>query len=107
MSHGEKYPPCLQGINYGYVDHINDPHCELYRSFGLTKGSFWHLLGPAVWLRGFQALLNGHRGGKLQGDGLQMPGLFLVSEGRIINSHQASHAGDHGNLKTFADAMTS
>ena len=107
MSHDEKCPPFLQDINYGYVDHVNDPHCELYRSFGLVKGSPWQLLGPAVWWQGFGAFLEGHRGGKLQGDGLQMPGMFLVSDERIVRSHQATHAGDHGNLKTFADAMTS
>jgi len=46
MSHDKKYPPFLQGIDYGYVDHINDPHCELNRSFGMAKGSLWQLLGP-------------------------------------------------------------
>jgi hypothetical protein len=107
MSHDEKYPPYLQGIHYGYVDSINDPHCELYRSFGLLKGSLWQLLGPAVWWRGFQAFLNGHQAGKLQDDGIQMPGMFLVSDGKIINSHQAAHAGDHADLTSFATASTS
>jgi hypothetical protein len=45
MSHDKKYPPFLQGIDYDYVDHITDPHCELNRTLGMAKGSLWQLLG--------------------------------------------------------------
>jgi hypothetical protein len=31
----------------------------------------------------------------------------LVSKGRIINSHHAQHAGDHGDLAAFAVAIPS
>lgn len=104
MSHEQAYPPLLPGIEYGYVDHLSDPRCELYRSFELAKGAFWQLLGPSVWWRGLLALLRGHRPGRLDGDGMQMPGVFLISDERIVHAHRAKHAGDHGDLKAFVVA---
>ncbi len=102
MSHDEEPPPLLEGLDDDQVDHINDPHCELYRSFGLAKGSFMQLFGANVLWRGLRALFEGHGAGKLNGDGMQMPGMFLVSNGRIIKSHRARHSGDHPDLKSFA-----
>ena len=102
MSHDSERPPLLQGVAYGYMDHVNDPHCELYRSFGLAKGTWWQLLGFNVWIAGLKAALKGHRGGMVQGDGLQMPGAFLVSKERLIASHLPEHVADHPDLEAFA-----
>lgn len=107
MSHDAERPPLLQGVAYNYVDHVNDPHCELYRSFGLSKGTWWQLLGFSVWIAGVKAMLKGHRGGWQGGDGLQMPGAFLISDERIIASHQAEHVADHPDLDAFAAAAKS
>ena len=73
---------------------ISDPNCDLYRSFGLEKGSFWDMFQPSVWIRGFQATLRGHKAGALAGDGLQMPGMFLVRDGEIVAAHRAENAAD-------------
>ncbi|MDA7614345.1 hypothetical protein N8586_04350 [Verrucomicrobiales bacterium] len=37
----------------------------------------------------------------------RLPGMFLVSDERIIKSHQAAHPGDHANLKTFENGTIS
>lgn len=81
---------------------VSDPDCELYRSFGLTKGGFLRMFHPQVWGPGVRALSRGHRVGELAGDGLQMPGMFLVSEGKIEASHIAKHAADYGDPERLA-----
>lgn len=81
------------------VARIADPYCELYRSFGLGKAGFWELFGPRVWLRGIIALFRGCGVGHLAGDGLQMPGVFLYHQGRIIASQPARSAADIPDLE--------
>lgn len=66
------------------VARIADPLCELYRAFGLGKGGFLELFGPRVWLPTLFALVRGCGMGHLAGDGLQMPGAFLIRDGRIL-----------------------
>ena len=107
MGHDGEHPPLVHGVDYGYVDHIGDPHCELYRSFDLVKGTWWQLLGPTVWLRGLLAFLKGHLPGELHGDGAQMPGMFLISDCQMIKSHRPSHAADHGDVRSFSDVEVS
>jgi len=73
----------------GDVSRLNDPKCELYKAFGLHAGSPLQLLGPSVWVRGFRAaLIDRHGVGKLAGDGFQMPGLFIVENGRIVAEYR-------------------
>lgn len=66
------------------VARIADPHCELYRAFGLGKGGIPELFGPRVWLPVLSSLVRGCGMGHLAGDGLQMPGAFLIHKGRIL-----------------------
>ncbi len=53
---------------------------------GLRRGRFAQLLGLSVWWRGFTSLLAGHHPGALDGDGTQMPGVFLLHHGRVVRS---------------------
>lgn len=76
------------------VARIADPRCELYRAFGLGKGGFLELFGPSVWYRGFMAFFRGCGVGHLAGDGLQMPGAFLIKNRKIIVSRKAQTAAD-------------
>ncbi len=81
---------------YGVEDcsRISDPDRLLYRQFGLERGNLIQLFGPKNMIRGTQAFLKGARVGRIQGDGLQMPGAFLVFKGEIIKRHIHSFAGD-------------
>jgi hypothetical protein len=77
------------------VPRISDPHCQLYRAYGLQRGRIGQLLGPSVWWRGFKAaILAGHAVGPPGGDGFQMPGTFLVREGKIIREYRNETAAD-------------
>ncbi len=77
------------------IDRIADPAKALYTAFGLGRGSASQLFGPKVmWRALFGGAVARHGFGGLEGDGFQMPGAFLVREGRIERSWRASHAGE-------------
>ena len=88
------------------VARIADPMCELYRSFGLGKGGFLELFGPRVWLRGAVAVFKGCGVGHLAGDGLQMPGAFLVRDSAVLSSQPARTASDLPDLPRLFEGMT-
>ena len=77
------------------VHRIADPSKALYRAFGLGQGSATQLFGLRVMGRAlFGGAVARHGFGGLEGDGFQMPGAFLVRDGRIVRSWRASHAGE-------------
>jgi hypothetical protein len=90
---------------YGLDDvaRVSDPDRELYRAFDLRRGSPWQLFGLRVWWRGFVAgVLGGHGVGALAGDGFQMPGVFLMRDGRIERAFRHQSAGDRPEYETLA-----
>lgn len=85
---------------------VADPEQDLYRAFGLGRGSALQLLGPRVWLSGLRALGGLHGVGRPTGDPLVMPGAFLVRDGAVTWSHVSEHAGDvvsRRQLEALAD----
>lgn len=90
---------------YGLADlpQVSDPGRALYQAFDLHRGTFWQLLGPTVWWRGFKAgMLQGHGVGKLEGDGTQMPGTFLVYRGKIVKAFRHKTAADRPDYEAMA-----
>ena len=81
------------------IARVSDPYCELYRTFGLGKGGVLELFGPTVVLQGILALVKGCGVGHLAGDGLQLPGAFLVRNGEIIKAQRARNAADLPQLE--------
>jgi len=76
---------------YGFSNslHISDPNKEYYHTFGLRKGSFTQLYGLQTWVRGFASE---NKNNKLEvskslGDATQMPGIFHLSQGKILDSY--------------------
>lgn len=82
--------------------HIEDVSQELYRSFGLTRGSFTQLFGFKTMVRGFQAGVSlDQLGGSSFGDAFQMPGIFVIHEGKIVSEYihkTISDRPDYGQL---------
>lgn len=67
--------------------HVSDPECKFYQSFGLAKGTFTQLFGLSSWIRGFESsVLKGNGVGPIMGDGFQMPGVFVITDGTIRES---------------------
>jgi len=90
---------------YGLEDvpHISDPDRQVYRGFGLGRGSVQQVMGPRVWWRGFKAaMLSGHRPGKPTGDVFQMPGAFLIADGAIIRAFQPETSADRPDFEKLA-----
>lgn len=89
---GERF---IAGYGLESVPRISDPDRTLYRAFGLTRGGLVNLFGPKVWWRGVEAgLFGGHGIGMLEGDGFQMPGVFLLFHGEIIRGYRHQSAAD-------------
>lgn len=86
------------------IHHISDPLRRTYRAFALRRGSFGQLFGWKVWLRGFRSgILEGHGLGKLQGDGFQLPGVFLLDRGQVISEYRHQSAADRPDYRQFAE----
>jgi AhpC/TSA antioxidant enzyme len=66
---------------------VCDPAQRYYRTFGLNRGTFLQLYGLQTWIRGYkvkQALGYEIELAKRLGDSTQMPGIFMLQDGRII-----------------------
>ncbi|MCO6456680.1 MAG: redoxin domain-containing protein [Pirellulaceae bacterium] len=88
------------------VHRFSDVDCKLYRAFGLRRGRVGQLASWRVLLRGlFVAFFQGHGIGGLQGDGLQMPGVFLLRDDRIVGSYQHASAADRPDYRQLAGIL--
>lgn len=78
------------------IEHVANPDCDLYAAFGLTKGTASQLFGLKNWIRGFEVtVIKGNLPGLRRiGDGFQMPGVFLISKGKIMDSYIHASASD-------------
>lgn len=101
MSPARDFEDLAAGYGLRGVAHISDPAKSAYQAFGLGRGNLLQLFGPGIWARGLQATLGGHMVGKLQGDGFQMPGLFVLEDGRITQSYIHRDAGDRPDYCSF------
>lgn len=92
------------GERYGVsaASWVADPDRLLYRALELQRGTFLQLFGPRVWVSGLLVAAKGHGIGKLDGDGFQMPGGFIVHRGRVVRAYRHKTAADRPNLMEFA-----
>jgi hypothetical protein len=86
MSSEQEASQILASYGLADVSRISSPDLSLYRAFGLGRGSLDRLLTPRVIARAIEALLNGNPIGMIAGDGLQMPGVFLLRHGKIVRT---------------------
>jgi len=85
------------------VGHISDPDRRFYAAFGLVKGNMTQLFGLQSWIRGFQAgIMEGHGIGTMLGDGFQMPGVFVIQEGQVVESFIHKLASDRPDYLELA-----
>ena len=88
--------------------HISDPEREFYYEFGLRKGSFSQLYGLKTWFRGFSPETKNYKLelSKHLGDSTQMPGIFLLSKGTIIQDYIHKHASDRPDYQALMECCT-
>lgn len=81
------------GLREAHV--ISDPSLRLYRDFHLRRGTWRQLFGPRVMWRGFNvAILRRFGFGLPRNDTRQMPGVFLIREGRVVREYRHEYASD-------------
>lgn len=87
------------------IEHVSDPDCKYYAAFGLIKGSFSQLFGLKTWIRGFEIAATKQMlpDNKRIGDGLQMPGIFLIRHGGIVESFIHNSVADKPDFETFIE----
>lgn len=88
------------------VPRISDPERQLYAAFELGRGSLWSILGPAIWVRGAQSF-GGHGAGKVQGDVFQMPGAFVIADGKIVKAFRHQTSADRPDYTAMASEACS
>lgn len=87
---------------------ISDPQKKIYKAFGLNKGNLFQLLGINVVIRGFEAgVCKGHMIGKFAGDGFQMPGVFLIHKGTVLQTFKHTTAADRPDYIELSKVRTS
>jgi hypothetical protein len=84
---------------------VADPDRVLYRALGLSRGSLLQLLGPRVIWRAGVATARGHRLGRRDGDTRQMPGVFLVQDGRIVEAFRHRDVADKPDYRAIASRL--
>jgi len=62
---------------------VSDEKGELYRAFGVGRGSVGQVAGLKVWLPGLRAVLE-HGVGRPEGDPMLLSGWFLIDGGRVV-----------------------
>jgi len=82
---------------------ISDPDLNFYTRFGLIKGSFSQLYGLSSWMRGFSLQQEGFKSelSKQLGDATQMPGIFKIHDGKIIDSYIHKKASERPDYNRF------
>ncbi len=73
---------------------LADPQQAAYRAYQCPRGSWWSVLGPAMWWRATWMLFK-HGLGKPLGDVRQLPGSFVIDrQGTIRFVHRSQHSAD-------------
>ena len=93
----------MKKIGLEGVLQISDPDKKIYQEFQLKRGTLRQLFGPRMWIRGFQAgIMEGLWVGRERGDGFQMPGYFVIHQGKVIESYIPKDAADHPDFLEMA-----
>lgn len=86
----------------GDVHRYSDRERRLYAAFGLERGKLRQVFGLRVWWRALGAVLCGNWFGRWEGDGFQLPGVFLLYRGRLLTVHRAACAAERPDYVAIA-----
>lgn len=89
----------------GDLPRFADPDRLLYRSLGLERGTLLQVLGPRVVWRAVSATLRGHRPGRKDGDVWQMPGVFLIDDGRLVRTFRHRDVAERPDYRAIAASL--
>jgi hypothetical protein len=114
MGNAEQGAVFFAQYGLGDVPHFSDPDCLLYRTLGLRRAPLGLFLKFRNWRRAYEGLRAGHGVGLVVGDGLRMPGVFLLRDGAVLRGYRHEYPSDRPDyvalatcdLDTAADART-
>ena len=97
----------LARYGLGDVESICDPAREMYRAFGLKRGSFQQLFGlRALWRAFAEGVLVRYGFGAPLTDPAQMPGLFrLLEKNQIVRAFRHRSVSDRPDYSRFCGLM--
>lgn len=88
-------------------DLIADPSCLYYARFGLVKTNISQLFGLSSWVKTAEyGILKGHGFHFPIGDGFQLPGMFILQDGEIIQSFHAEDVYEQPPYEQFIACCT-
>jgi peroxiredoxin len=106
MGDDEQGAAFLERYGLGDVWRVSDPDQQLYRALGLRRMKWWEMFRPSVWRRGYDVcVVQRHGVGRPVGDGLQMPGVFVIESGRVIRSYEHRTAADRPDYPDLAHGI--
>lgn len=88
------------------VPQVSDPECRLYRAFGLRRGTLRTFLRWRTWVRAAR-IFPQYGVGLLAGDGLRMPGVFLLEQGEIIRAFRHESPEETPDFLALAERTVS
>jgi len=85
------------------VDQVSDPTRQLYRALQLRLGTLTELFGVrAFWRALIEGTIFRFGFGRMIGNGLQMPGAFLIRDGKIVKAFRHQSSADRPNYADIA-----
>jgi hypothetical protein len=83
-----------------------DPSAEAYRAYGLVRGNAYQVaMAPQVVAAGIKAAAEGHFISATVGDAMQLPGSFVVVDGRIVYAHRGRLSSDLAPIDDLLQAV--
>ena len=87
------------------VPRIADEKQEVYQQFGLARGTLAQVMGVGLWWTGFKSIFfRGHFPGVPKGDIFQLPGAFLVANGKIVREFKSRNSVEHPDYVEFVES---
>jgi len=95
MSDAERADEVLASFGLEGVAHVRDTENDLYRAFGLNRGTLWQIAGPRIVARGMAAgWMRGLGIGGVEGDVTRLSGVFVVTRGEVVHAYRHRDAAD-------------
>ena len=90
----------LSGVTW-----LEDPDRKLYQAAGLKRGRFSELFNFNLVLKGIKAFSKGHGVGPQDNDGFQMPGIFLLQDGKLTTLHHYKDVADTPDFRAIFQSV--
>lgn len=104
LVHMAEEPAAAKALEcYGLQDlpRVRDPGQSLYRAFGLPTGKIMQIFDLRSIVR-LVPLMAKYGTGKVQGDGLQMPGVFVIFHGEVLKAFRHQSVADRPDYVSLA-----